>query len=300
MSEFARRFAASQIIGARERQEDDYAALDLSGNGQERLLFVVADGMGGHRGAAAVTQVAVRRFCEIMKSCEGALGQHLPRALLGANDAIAKAAILDGTLDGAGCAFLTAAVEDGGLSWVSVGDCSLLLFRRGQLRKLNGDHSMRPVLAEMVAAGRLSAKEAAQDPRRHSLRSALRGNEIRLIDTSPEPVLLMPDDALILASDGFESLSSRSVCKILRRQIRLSPTRIVERLLTAIRAARAPNQDNATVIFYCFTQRNDFGRERNDFPSARQRTGGMRVYFWLALGAALLCALVYGFQISTR
>src|SRR5882757_6670604 len=106
MSEFAGRFAASQIMGARERQEDDYAATDLSGDGQERLLFVVADGMGGHSGAATVTQLAVRRFCEIAQEGDGTLDRRLPRALSGANDAIARAAILDGTLDGAGCAFL--------------------------------------------------------------------------------------------------------------------------------------------------------------------------------------------------
>jgi PPM family protein phosphatase len=289
MSEFARRFAARQIIGARERQEDDYAALDLSGNGQERLLFVVADGMGGHRGAAAAAQLAVRRFCEIAKNCDGTLGQRLPIALAGANDAVAKAAILDGTLEGAGCAFLSAAVDDGALSWISVGDCSLLLFRRGKLRKLNDDHSMRPVLAEMVAAGRLSAKEAAQDPRRHSLRSALKGSEIRLIDNSPAPVRLIPGDSVILASDGFETLSTRAVTKLLRRGTAGAPTGMVERLIAAIRAARARNQDNATVIFYHFADINDVAHK-----NARR---GM---LWLLLAAALLFAGVYGLYISTR
>jgi protein phosphatase len=291
MSEFAGRFAASQIIGARERQEDDYAALDLSGDGQERLLFVVADGMGGHSGATAVTQLAVRRFCEIAKGSDGPLDRRLPRALTGANDAIAKAAILDGTLEGAGCAFLCAAVEAEGLSWISAGDCSLLLFRRGKLRKLNDDHSMRPVLAEMVKTGRLSAKEAAQDPRRHSLRSALRGSEIRLIDHSADPVRLIPGDSVILASDGFDTLSARAVTKLLRHGAAEAPTHTVERLLNAIRAARARNQDNVTIIYYHLSAIDGIA------PEPRH---GWRRLPGMVLAALLLLAVGYGLYMSTR
>ena len=292
MSEFAGRFAASQIIGARERQEDDLAALDLSGEGPERLLFVVADGMGGHSGAATVTQLAVRRFCELVEGGDGALDRRLPSALLGANDAIAKAAILDGTLEGAGCAFLSVAVENGALSWTNVGDCSLLLFRRGQLRKLNEDHSMRPVLAQMVKTGRLSATDAARDPRRHSLRSALRGSEIRLIDNSPEPIRLMPGDSVILASDGFETLSNRAVTRLLRREIAAPPAKTVGRLLDAIQAARARNQDNTTIIIY------HFGAA--DGVHERPPSTGWRRLLAFVLPAAFLLAVVYGLYLSIR
>jgi serine/threonine protein phosphatase PrpC len=291
MSEFAEQFAASQIIGTRERQEDDYAALDLSSGGAERLLFVVSDGMGGHRGAATVAQLAVRRFCEIARSSDGPLRQGLPRALAGANDAIAKAAILDATLEGAGCAFLAAAVDQGTLSWTSVGDCSLLLFRKGKLRRLNDDHSMRPVFAEMIAAGRLSAKTAALDPRRHSLRSALVGGEIRLVDHSPGPLPLRPGDAVILASDGLETLSTRTIAKILRRQAGMAPTGIVECLLDAVRSARARAQDNTTMIVYRFARSDAAG------PSKSSPEMG-RFLLWFVLAAAVLFALAYGVQFT--
>ena len=290
MPEFAPHFAAGQIIGDRERQEDAYAALDMSGRGNERFLFVVADGMGGHQGAAAVTQLAVRRFCELMKSSDAELSHRLQPALRGANDALAKAAILDATLEGAGCAFLSAAVEDGALSWISVGDCSLFLHRRGKLRKLNEDHSMRPVLAEMVATGRLLAKDAARDPRRHSLRSALKGSEIRLIDTSPAPLRLLPGDTIILASDGFETLSNRAIVKLLR-PARATASKMVDRSLAAIRAARIRNQDNATVIFYSFGDIDDLVR-------SHRWGNGWRNLRWLALGV-VLCAIGYGLYLST-
>src|SRR5215470_7213005 len=59
MTEFSGRFAATQIIGARERQEDDLAVLDLSHERHERFVFVLADGMGGHVGAADAAHRAV-------------------------------------------------------------------------------------------------------------------------------------------------------------------------------------------------------------------------------------------------
>jgi serine/threonine protein phosphatase PrpC len=289
--EAAEMFAARQIVGTRERQEDDYAALDLSDGGRQRLLFVVADGMGGHQGAAAVTQLAVRRFCEIARDREGALRERLPQALTSANDAIARAGILDPPLQGAGCAFLAAAVDEGVLSWTSVGDCSLLLFRKGKLQRLNADHSMRPVLAEMIAAGRLSAKTAALDPRRHSLRSALTGQEIPLIDHSQAPLPLRSGDAVILASDGLETLSSQTVAKILRRQTGTGPARTVEGLLDALQSARASSQDNATLIVYSPASPD----------GARQSYSGSdtrRFVPWLVLAAGLLLALAYGLQLG--
>ena len=292
MSEFAAGFAASQIIGTRERQEDDYITIDLCTAGSERLLFALADGMGGHEGAATVAQIAVRRFCEIVQSFDGRLSERLSRALWSTNDEIAKAAIRDATLEGAGCAFLSAAVEDGTLSWTSVGDCSLFLFRRGKLRRLNEDHSMRPVLAEMVATGRISSRTAALDPRRHSLRSALMGREIRMIDNSLEPLPLNSGDIVILASDGLETLSTRALAKLLAREWGASPARLVDRLLNAVEAARLRSQDNTTLIIY-----QSAGSE----ASGRNRTGpgAGRFLLWFALAAIFLCVVAYALQTAT-
>src|SRR5437868_15521305 len=88
----ARRFTGVQVIGARARQEDDFAMHDLSDGARDRYLFAVADGMGGHEGAAAVAQVAVRRFCEIVRNAP-ALSLRLRDALAGANEAVALAGI---------------------------------------------------------------------------------------------------------------------------------------------------------------------------------------------------------------
>jgi serine/threonine protein phosphatase PrpC len=250
MSEFSRHFAAGQSLGERENQEDAFTILDLSPERHERLLFVLADGMGGHVGAADAAKTAFHHFGESARSAPGPLSQRLRAALYGANAALASSAARDETFKGAGCTLLAAAIEDNTLSWISVGDSSLFLFRDGKLLKLNDDHSMRPVLSRLVTEGRMTAVEAARDPRRHMLRSALTGEDIHLVDAPPKALLLKPDEAVILASDGLDTLSHRAIASVLKRTARARPVQTVEGLLKATRNANRRNQDNTTVIFY--------------------------------------------------
>ena len=250
MSAFAGQFAAGQMVGDRHQQEDDFAVLDISQGQHERLLFVLADGMGGHAGAADVAHAAVTRFREFVNDGTGPLALRLPQALSATNAAIAISIVRDESLKGAGCTLLAAALEDKTLSWTSVGDSSLLLFRKGRLQRLNDDHSMRPVFSELVAAGRLSARAASEHPRRHALRSAITGGEIRHISASVEPLLLLPGDCVILASDGLETLSSRTIVNVLERTADMNALAVVQHLLKAVRGERSRNQDNTTVIFH--------------------------------------------------
>jgi protein phosphatase len=276
MTDFSRRFAATQIFGGRERQEDDLAVLDLSHDRHERFVFVVADGMGGHIGAADAARRAVQRFCQIVRDAGGSLIERLGSALDGANAALAAAASQDSAFAGAGCTLLAAAIENGALSWISVGDSSLYLLRDGELRQLNDDHSMRPVLAELVSSGRMTADMAARDPRRGALRSALTGKQIALISNSREPFVLNPGDHILLATDGLETLSARAIARIVTRARKLTPREIVARLLTAVQSERRRHQDNTTIILY----RHSIGHGKT------ADAGGL--YSWKAVAIATL------------
>jgi serine/threonine protein phosphatase PrpC len=60
----------------------------------------------------------------------------------------------------------------------------------------------------------------------------------------------LPGDCIILASDGLETLSSRTIADILMRTTGMSSLAIVKRLLKATRAARNRRQDNTTIIVH--------------------------------------------------
>ena len=93
-----------------------------------------------------------------------------------------------------GSTVVVAVISRDGIDWISVGDSPLWLFRDGRLRRLNADHSMAPVLASLVAAGRMTAEQAATDSNRHALRSAVMGEEIHLVDVSSQPVAVRKTD----------------------------------------------------------------------------------------------------------
>ena len=124
------------------------------------------------------------------------------------------------------------------------------LFRQGTLGRLNADHSMAPVLADLVATGRMTGEEAARDPKRHSLRSAVMGEEIHLVDVSPQPVPVERGDRLLLASDGLMTLGDQQITGILENTQDGSLEDSAAALIQAVEAAESPHQDNATLLLY--------------------------------------------------
>ena len=252
-------YAARAIQGARDNQEDacqfakvdGAATLPLGRHGVRRtgtLLAVLADGMGGHAGGAEASHAACAGFVAAYESSDGALSSRLAGALDTSNRAISDALQRDRSLAGMGCTLIGAAFTPGGLSWVSVGDSPLLLFRDDRLYQLNEDHSLAPVLDGLAARGEMTADEAGNHPRRHFLRAALTGGNIELVDLSSALLPLRDGDLVLLASDGIEVLSHGELADLLAANARERPEALADTILAAIEAKRHPTQDNATVM----------------------------------------------------
>ncbi len=253
MNAFDRRFAARQIPGKREYQEDDYGLLDgrdLGLDGSEHTMLLVADGMGGHVGGATASGLLSKTFVEAYPQVSGPIVDRLRDCLEAANKAMADAIVENPELDSMGSTLVAAVVASEGLNWISVGDSPLWLFREGALERLNADHSMAPVLADLVATGRMTAEEAARDSRRYSLRSAVMGDDIHLIDVSSQPVAVQQGDRLLLASDGLMTLSDQEIAAILKKTQDAPLADSAEALIQAVENAESPHQDNATVLLY--------------------------------------------------
>ena len=253
MNELDGRFAARQIPGKREYQEDDYGLLDgrdLGIDGSEHSMLLVADGMGGHVGGATASGLLSKTFVEVYPQASGPIVDRLRACLEAANEAIADAIAENPELHSMGSTLVAAVVSSEGLNWISVGDSPLWLFREGKLELLNADHSMAPVLADLVATGRMTAEEAARDSSRHSLRSAVMGDEIHLIDVSSQPVAVQKDDRLLLASDGLMTLSEQEIAAILKKTQDAPLEDGVAALIQAVEEAQHPQQDNTTVLLY--------------------------------------------------
>ena len=297
MNELDGRFAARQIPGQRDYQEDDYGLLDgrdLGLDGREHSMLLVADGMGGHVGGATASGLLSKTFVEAYSQATGPIVDRLRTCLDEANAALASAIAEKPELDSMGSTLVAAVVSGEGVNWISVGDSPLWLFREGQLERLNADHSMAPVLADLVATGRMTAEEAAQDPSRHSLRSAVMGDEIAMIDVSSQPVAVQPGDRLLLASDGLMTLSDREIADILVQTQAAPLEDSVAALIQAVEAAEHPHQDNTTVLLYEPAEGTDaeLGAAAQGEREAVQDKPRSKRWVRVGLLGALLCVVV--------
>lgn len=234
----------AQWIGERERQEDSLAyAIGPDG----RHLLVLGDGMGGHAGGDTASRLATSVALNALLNPYDTIPDALDGAISRANTAIADHVETYPECDGMGTTLICAVVENGKLWWSSVGDSHLYLFRNGDVKKINADHSMAPVLQKMVSEGEITAEQAASDPKRNALRSAVMGDDIPLIDVSKRPFDLRAGDTIILCSDGLDSIEKMSsVDTVVTSQI--DAEKIASALIEATKEVGRPRQDNTSVI----------------------------------------------------
>ena len=249
-----RDFAGRQLLGARNTQEDSYAfSLIAERDGEvEKLLVVIADGLGGHSCGQKASQTAVEAFVEEFFAHRPTLDSNdsfaLHESLMYANESIAKS-IEDsgGELTGMGTTLLAATVSRTSLQWISVGDSPLFLFREGSLQRLNADHSMRPFIAEEITAGTLSSEALHTHPQRNVIRSALLGEEIPLIDDPRLPFALESQDILLFATDGLQVLNEGTITALLTTNQGTSAPPLIRDLFASIEELNNPKQDNVTI-----------------------------------------------------
>ncbi|HYR67763.1 MAG TPA: protein phosphatase 2C domain-containing protein [Reyranella sp.] len=219
-----------QHQGARPYQEDSWALRTL---GDGSLLAVVADGMGGHAGGAIASKLAVEAFVHALEQ-----GGGLADGLREANEAVGKGAVGKPDLAGMGATLVAAQVRGDEVRWISVGDSPFFLVSAGKLERLNADHSMAPQIDAMLKRGLLTEEEAVHHPARHTLREAVMGEPLTLIDKGRRR--LGADAKLLLCSDGVQTLGAKD--------IEAAAVKPVHGLIDAVLAAADEHQDNITVV----------------------------------------------------
>ncbi len=251
-------YAHRAIQGARNYQED--AAVvhpqNVAGTTVE-LVVALADGMGGHAGGAVASEIVCDCFVRCFRALElppktghpaASIREKLSTALNDANYAVGLRAQDEPGLTGMGSTLIGAELSQNGLHWVSVGDSPLLLVRDGEAVQVNADHSLAPELDRLAALGEITAEQAQNSSHRNMLRSAITGEEIDLVDLSRMPLWLEPDDYVLFASDGLQTLDNIEIARIVTAYGADGADAVSAALLREVEAMREPHQDNATVI----------------------------------------------------
>ncbi len=220
--------AETDVGKVRERNEDGYLV--------QPPLYAVADGMGGHRGGAVASQLAL----DSLRSTFRKHGDSLGRQVRDANDAVFERSIEDRAVAGMGTT-LTAIQIDGDQAILAhVGDSRAYLLRAGDLRQLTEDHTL---VNRMVKAGELTPQEAEVHPHRNVLVRSL-GTEpsVRVDELS---VGIAAGDRLLVCSDGLTGMVTEEQIKAILESTP-GPDEAAQRLIRA--ANRAGGIDNITVV----------------------------------------------------
>lgn len=225
--------AASAVGRVRAINQDDFGAGDD--------LFVLADGMGGHRGGEVASAEAV---AGVLGSFDERTRAGLARAVDRANQAVFGRAAGDVDLFGMGttlCALALARSEGGDvLAVANVGDSRVYRYGDGRLTQVSDDHSL---VADLVRAGDLTEEEAARHPQRNILTRALGIESALSVDTWELPI--QADDRYLLCSDGlFNEIDDDRIAALLAGHDNPELT-----AATLVRAAvEAGGHDNVTAL----------------------------------------------------
>lgn len=220
--------------------EDAVAVLDC---GPDALLLAVADGMGGQRGGARASKVAVETLAE--QIVEGTCG---PAHVVEAYDA---AQVRTKGKRGAGATTMVAAlVTRGGVRLFNVGDSeALLLNTRGRIKMRTTAQS--PV-GYLAAAGALTPDEALLHDYRHLLSSAIGIDAMRL-EVCPE-VSVGRSDTLVMGSDGmFDNVFEHEILDFIRmRSLGNACDRLATLVATRMRPGAGPPSKADDMSFVLF------------------------------------------------
>ncbi|MBN2025557.1 MAG: Stp1/IreP family PP2C-type Ser/Thr phosphatase [Actinobacteria bacterium] len=227
------RYAALSETGkVRVRNEDSYCA--------DGHVFIVADGMGGHRAGEVASATAIEEFVRFEEN-NGEIPplERIRGGIQAANLALMRMAGDDPELEGMGTTFTMVLVE-GDLYLGHVGDSRAYIWRKGALRPLTRDHSL---VQRMVSEGYISPGEARVHPQRNIILRALGVSgelevDLDIVDTAP-------GDRLLLCSDGLSGFVEDAELEAIV-SLASEPEECCRRLVDA--ALERGGIDNITVI----------------------------------------------------
>ena len=178
--------------GRVRNSNQDYVFCEENAVGSFPNLFLVADGMGGHKVEEMVRQIqATDRKTPVSV---------LEQAVSAANQKIYQTATQDKALEGMGTTLVGTVIEGDTAYIVNIGD-SRLYQLRDSLRQITVDHSL---VEEMVQSGEIQKNEMRTHPNKNIITRALG------TDTSVRPdcfeIEVQEGDVLLLCSDGLSNM----------------------------------------------------------------------------------------------
>ncbi|WP_330363955.1 Stp1/IreP family PP2C-type Ser/Thr phosphatase [Butyrivibrio sp. MC2013] len=189
-------------IGQVRKLNQDYVFSSEERLGNLSNVFIVADGMGGHKAGDYASCLAVKTVkSEIQKSFEQSPVKILDGAIQTANDKIREAAAMDENLRGMGTTMVACTVMGRFLQVANVGDSRLYIIDKDNIRQITRDHSL---VEEMVRMGGIDRETARHHLDKNVITRAVGAAERVDVDFFQEEV--HPGDYILMCSDGLTNM----------------------------------------------------------------------------------------------
>lgn len=194
---------ATDIGCVRETNQDAVALVQPASGAETKrrgLLAIVADGMGGHKGGAVASALAVETVCQrYFAETDDEPARALELAMREANRVIHAAAQGNPALDGMGTTATALVLVNGEAIYAHVGDSRLYRCVQGRCAQLTEDDSL---VEQMVRNGIITACETHRHPFRSVLLRSL-GTSEDLDIRAQRGVRLHGGETFVLCSDGL-------------------------------------------------------------------------------------------------
>lgn len=232
----------SDIGKVREENQDGFAAEPEAG------LFVVIDGMGGHRGGREAAKMiaqdlppAIELAIDHLRSrTSRAIRRVLRRIISKQNRHVHLEGDSESGYVGMGATLVVVLLLGGRAYVANVGDSRVYRWRAGRLRQLSVDHS---VVSELLEAGHITFDEVDTHDALGVVTQYMGMPEG--VEPSVRSLALAPGDRFLLCTDGLtDMVDARSISAIL--ELQADPQVAAETLVAA--ANEAGGHDNITAI----------------------------------------------------
>lgn len=201
----------SDIGKIREINQDSYYFIDSS----DLPLFVVADGMGGHKAGEIASLIVTEtvkemydQFKEEILRDELTIKDFISKTLNEANLRIYNKSNSIDEYKGMGTTVTMAIIYENILYIGQIGDSRGYLLRDEKLLQITQDHSL---VAELLRNGSISEKDALNHPQKNIITRALGTDENVEIDIYDKE--LLKDDIIFLCTDGLTNMVNNDSIK---------------------------------------------------------------------------------------
>ncbi len=189
-------------VGKLRKVNQDYVYINNEPIGSLDNLYIVADGVGGHKAGEVASEVAIDSFEQFIYETEDdEVLDLLVSALAYANEQVFNLAKTNKQYENMGTTLLATTIKNNKIFIAHVGDCRLYGIRNNKIAQMTSDHTY---VMDLFKAGVISKEEAENSKESNVLTRAL-GTE-KNVKADALFCDVFEDDIFIMCSDGLSDM----------------------------------------------------------------------------------------------